>query len=124
MLIQGQLDKQTKTSNKTKIKNNSAGYPEGNSRKETNKMAKRNNKEMFNIPEMSNYDANEDAKNFKNTQEALGQEDNIDGMDFEAMKGEETYVSPEEASPEALKKIKAMKVGGFVNAVLGRIEAH
>lgn len=87
-------------------------------------MAKRNNKEMFNIPEMSNYDANEDAKNFKNTQEALGQEDNIDGMDFEAMKGEETYVSPEEASPEALKKIKAMKVGGFVNAVLGRIEAH
>lgn len=84
-------------------------------------MAKRNN-EMFNIPEMSNYDANEDAKNFKNTQEALDQE--IDGMDFEAMKGEETYVSPEEASPEALKKIKAMKIGGFVNNVLGRIEVH
>lgn len=87
-------------------------------------MAKRNNNEMFNIPEMSNYDANEDAKNFKNTQEALEQEDEIDGMDFEAMKGEETYVSPEEASPEALKKIKAMKIGGFVNAVLGRIEVH
>ena len=85
-------------------------------------MAKRNNKEMFNIPEMSNYDANEDAKNFKNTQEALDQE--IDGMDFEAMKGEETYVSPEEASPEALKKIKAMKIGGFINNVLGRIEVH
>lgn len=84
-------------------------------------MAKRN-KEMFNIPEMSNYDANEDAKNFKNTQEALDQE--IDGMDFEAMKGEETYVSPEEASPEALKKIKAMKIGGFINNVLGRIEVH
>ncbi len=87
-------------------------------------MAKRNNKEMFNIPEMSNYDANEDAKNFKNTQEALGQEDDLDGMDFEAMKGEETYVSPEEASPEALKKIKAMKIGGFINNVLGRIEVH
>ena len=87
-------------------------------------MAKRNNNEMFNIPEMSNYDANEDAKNFKNTQEALEQGDNIDGMAFEAMKGEETYVSPEEASPEALKKIKAMKIGGFVNNVLGRIEVH
>lgn len=84
-------------------------------------MAKRN-KEMFNIPEMSNYDANEDAKNFKSTQEALDQE--IDGMDFEAMKGEETYVSPEEASPEALKKIKAMKIGGFINNVLGRIEVR
>ena len=71
-------------------------------------MAKRNNKEMFNIPEMSNYDANEDAKQYKKTKEALEQEDNLDGMDFEAMKGEETYVSPEEASPEALKKIKAM----------------
>ena len=87
-------------------------------------MAKRNNKEMFNIPEMSNYDANEDAKNFKNTHEALEQEDDLDGMDFEAMKGEETYVSPEEASPEALKKIKAMKIGGFINNVLGRIEVH
>lgn len=87
-------------------------------------MAKRNNKEMFNIPEMSNYDANEDAKNFKNTQEALEQKDDLDGMDFEAMKGEETYVSPEEASPEALKKIKAMKIGGFINNVLGRIEVH
>ena len=40
------------------------------------------------------------------------------------MKGEETYVSPEEASPEALNRIKAMKIGGFVNNVLGRIEVH
>ena len=32
-------------------------------------MAKRNNKEMFNIPEMSNYDANEDAKQYENTEE-------------------------------------------------------
>ena len=92
--------------------------------RKTNKMAKRNNNEMFNIPEMSNYDANEDAKQYKKTKEALEQEDNLDGMDFEAMKGEETYVSPEEASPEALKKIKAMKIGGFVNNVLGRIEVH
>ena len=40
------------------------------------------------------------------------------------MKGEATYVSPEEASPEALKKIKAMKIGGFINNVLGRVEVH
>ena len=32
-------------------------------------MAKRNNKEMFNIPEMSNYDANEDAKQYEKTKE-------------------------------------------------------
>ena len=87
-------------------------------------MAKRNNNEMFNIPEMSNYDANEDAKNYEKTKDALEQENDLDGMDFEAMKGEETYVSPEEASPEALKRIKALKIGGFVNAVLGRIEVH
>ena len=87
-------------------------------------MATRNNKEMFNIPEMSNYDANEDAKNYEKTKDALEQENDLDGMVFEAMKGEETYVSPEEASPEALKRIKALKIGGFVNAVLGRIEVH
>lgn len=78
----------------------------------------------FIIPEMSNYDANEDAKQFEKTQETLAQEDDLDGMDFEAMKGEATYVSPEEASPEALKKIKAMKIGGFINNVLGRVEVH
>jgi hypothetical protein len=82
-------------------------------------MATRNKE--FIIPEMSNYDANEDAKNFKNTQEALEQEDDLDGMDFEAMKGEETYVSPEEASPEALKRIKARKIGGFINTILGKV---
>ena len=48
----------------------------------------------FIIPEMSNYDANEDAKQFEKTQEALAQEDDLDGMDFEAMKVEATYVSP------------------------------
>jgi hypothetical protein len=85
-------------------------------------MATRNHE--FIIPEMSNYDANEDAKQYEKTKEALKQEDDLDGMDFEAMKGEETYVSPEEASPEALKKIKAMKIGGFINNVLGRIEVH
>ena len=92
--------------------------------RKTNKMAKRNNNEMFNIPEMSNYDANEDAKQYEKTKEALEQEDNLDGMDFEAMKGEETYVSPEEASLEALKIIKAKKIGGFVNNILGRVEVH
>ena len=82
-------------------------------RKQT-KMAKRN--EEFIIPEMSNYDANEDAKNFENTH-------------FEAMKGEESYVSPEEASPEAAKEIKKQKValewGNFISNVLGRTnEVH
>ena len=89
-------------------------------------MAKRN--EEFIIPEMSNYDANEDAKNFENTHEAQVEED-IDGMDFEAMKGEESYVSPEEASPEAAKEIKKQKValewGSFISNVLGRTnEVH
>ena len=85
-------------------------------------MATRNKE--FIIPEMSNYDANEDAKKYNETKEAQDQEDEIDGMDFEAMKGEATYVSPEEASPEALKKIKAMRIGGFINNVLGRVETH
>lgn len=80
----------------------------------------------FIIPEMSNYDANEDAKKYAKMKEAQDQDDGLDGMDFEELKSDkpEEYVSPEEASPEALKRIKSRKIGGFINNVLGRVEAH
>ena len=80
----------------------------------------------FIIPEMSNYDANEDAKQYEKMKEAQDQDDGLDGMDFEVLKADnpEEYVSPEEASPEALKRIKSRKIGGFINNVLGRVEAH
>ena len=75
----------------------------------------------FAIPQMSNYDAKKDLQNNKELTEQEKIEQEVEEMGFEAIKGEEDYVSPEEASPEALKRIKARKIGGFINTILGKV---
>lgn len=76
---------------------------------------------QFAIPQMSNYDAKKDLQNNKELTEQEKIEQEVEEMGFEAIKGEEDYVSPEEASPEALKRIKARKIGGFINTILGKV---
>ena len=76
---------------------------------------------QFTIPQMSNYDAKKDMQNNNDLTEQEKIDREVEDMGFEAMKGEENYVSPEEASPEALKRIKARKIGGFINTILGKV---
>jgi hypothetical protein len=76
---------------------------------------------QFAIPQMSNYDAKKDLQDNKELTEQEKIEREVEEMGFEAIKGEEDYVSPEEASPEALKRIKARKIGGFINTILGKV---
>ena len=66
--------------------------------------------DTYEVPEMTNYDYRNDQ--VEELSDAEKEKEIKHAMDYEGMKGEATYVSPEEASPEALKRIKAMQTRG------------
>ncbi len=65
--------------------------------------------EVYQIP--STTSVNIEAQKWEALSDQKQNENEIDGMGFEAMKGEARYTSPEEASQEALNLIKKMKIG-------------
>ena len=107
-----QLDKENKNKNLTNKNRKGSGTKNKNQKqKEINKNmanAVATQKATFKIPSMSNYDHKKDK--FVEAEVNLPNDDGL--YDYEAMKGEESYVSPSEASEEALRKIKAMKRSG------------
>jgi hypothetical protein len=72
--------------------------------------------ETYQIP--STTSVNTEAQKWEELSE-YNPQDKIDGMEFEAVWGkrESEYASEEDASPEAIKRIKALKIGGRLTRI-------